>query len=110
MYNANILKQDYRSDPKLTNYRIVCRVLSDDGGHIQKVGITDDMSSDAASYSATPKAINNMIDKGDKCFVTNEAGVEVEVDQFGDDFIRTKPDGKIENNLRHLRKCEFTKE
>ena len=91
----------------MTTYRIVCKVLNTDENHIEKVGLTDDQSNDKANSSATPKAINNMITKGDKCFVTNEAGKEVEVDQFGDDFIRTKPDGVIKNNLRHLRDCSF---
>ena len=91
---------------KLTTYRIVCKVLN--GNHIQTVGLTDNASSDRATTSGTPKQINDMIGKGDKCFVTNEAGKEVEVDQFGDDFIRTKPDGTIHNNLRHLRDCKFS--
>ena len=37
---------------------------------------------------------------GDKCFFTDELGASAEVDQLGDDFIRTKPDGKIHNNIR----------
>ena len=92
----------------MTTYRIVCKVLSRNGDHIEKVGLTDDQSSDKATSSATPKAINNIIAQGDRCFVTNEAGKETEVEQFGDDFIRTKADGTIRNNLRHLRDCNFS--
>jgi len=91
----------------MTRYRIVCKLLSNDGSRIEKVGITDDPSKDTANDSATPQKINDLIGKGNPCFVTNEAGKQVEVDQFGDNFIRTKPDGEIRNNLRHLRDCNF---
>lgn len=94
----------------MTDYRIVCKTLTSDGSHIAKVGlIKPGESPSKATSSATPKEINDMISSGsDKCFVTNEAGKEVEVDTFGDDFIRTKPDGEIRNNLRHLRDCNFS--
>ena len=91
----------------MTTYRIVCKLLSSDNSHIQTVGITDNSSSDKATDSATPKKINELIGNGHKCFVTNEDRKQVEVDQFGDDFIRTKADGTIKNNLRHLRDCNF---
>ncbi len=91
----------------MTMYRIVCKVLATGDDHIEKVGITDEQSGDKATDSATPKKINELIGNGHKCFVTNEAGKQVEVDQFGDDFIRTKADGEIRNNLRHLRDCNF---
>lgn len=92
----------------MATYRIVCKILSSDENHIQKAGLTDDTSSDRATSSATPKDINDMIGNGDQCFFTNEAGKEVEVEQFGDDFIRTKADGTVRNNLRHLRDCKFS--
>ncbi len=92
----------------MTTYRIVCKLLSSDNNHIQTVGITDDPSKDRATDSATPRKINELIGNGHRCFVTNEAEKQVEVDQFGDNFIRTKADGEIRNNLRHLRDCKFT--
>jgi len=92
----------------MTTYRIVCKVLATGGGHIEKVGITDKQSGDRATDSATPKKINELIENGHKCFVTNEVGKQVEVIQFGDIFITTKADGEIRNNLRHLRDCKFT--
>ena len=92
----------------MSTYRIVCRLISNDQSHIEEVGLTDDMSKDTANFRKTPSQINDMIANGAQCFVTDEAGKEVEVVQFGDNFITTKPDGIIKNNLLHLRKCNFT--
>ena len=91
----------------MTTYKVVCKILSSDGERIQTVGLTDDTLTDIATSSATPKEINQKIGNGDRCFFTNEAGTQVEVEQFGDNFIRTKADGTVRNNLRHLRDCNF---
>ena len=91
---------------RITTYQIVCKKLTSDEGRIEIVGLIEQGESpDKASMSATPKQINTMIDNGHRCFSTNDAGIKVEVDQFEDDFIRTKPDGVIRGNLRHLRNC-----
>jgi len=93
----------------MTTYRIVCKKLSTDESHIEKVGlIKSGESPSSATSSATPKEINDMIGNGHTCFITNEAGAEAEVDKFDGNFIRTKPDGIIRNNLRHLRNCNFS--
>ena len=90
----------------MTDYRIVCRNLSDSESRIVKLGlIKPGGDPKKADFPATPKEVNTLIEKGDRCFFTMENGKEVEVEQFGDDFIRTKADGTVKNNLRHLRKC-----
>ena len=91
----------------MTDYRIVCKTLSSDNNHIEKLGLSDS-SSDKANSSATPKEINTLIGNGNRCFVTNEVKTQTEVIQFGEDFITTKADGTIRNNLRHLRDCNFS--
>jgi len=90
----------------MTDYRIVCKNLSDDESRILRVGlIKPGGNPKKADFSATPKKVNDMIGNGDRCFFTIEGGKETEVEQFGDDFIRTKADGTVKNNLRHLRNC-----
>ncbi len=80
--------------------------MTPDQERIEIVGLIENGESpDKASMSATPKQINIMIGNGHRCFITNDVGVKVEVDQFDDNFIRTKPDGVIQGNLRHLRNC-----
>lgn len=90
----------------MTEYRIVCKNLSSDESHIVKVGlIKPNGDPKKADFSKTPKEVNQMIENGDRCFFTLVEGKETEVDQFGDDFIRTKADGTVKNNLRNLRDC-----
>ena len=90
----------------MTDYRIVCKNLSSDESHIVRVGlIKPNGDPDKADFSKTPKQVNQMIENGDRCFFTLEGGKEAEVTQFGDDFITTKADGTIKNNLRNLRTC-----
>ena len=91
----------------MTRYRIVCKVLSEDGNYIQKIGLTSDTSNNRATSTATPKQINQKISNGDQCFFTNENKKEVEVIECGDSFIKTKADRTLINNLRHLRDCKF---
>lgn len=90
----------------MTTYQIVCKELTSDGQRINRVGLAKPPKTNA-EFAATPKEINSMIDNGDTCFFTDEDGARVDVSQFGDDFIRTDPDGKFENNLRHIRDCSF---
>ncbi len=92
----------------MTIYRIVCKVLGIDGYHIEKIGLTDHMFSHIVNFTVTPETINEMIENGEKVFVVNEYGDEVEVIQFCDDFIKTKPEGIIQNNLFHLKDCNFS--
>jgi len=90
----------------MTDYRIVCKNISSDETHIEKVGlIKPNGDPKQADFIRTPKEVNQMIKDGDKCFFTLESGKDAEVEQFGDDFIRTKADGTLKNNLRHLRDC-----
>ena len=90
----------------MTDYRIVCRTLSDDESHIEQVGlINPDGDPKNADFSATPKEVNTMIGNDDTCYFTTEDGQRAEVTQHGDDYISTTADGTIENNLRHLREC-----
>lgn len=90
----------------MTDYQIVCKNLTSDQSKIEKVGLVESgKPTKLAQLAKTPKQINDMIGGNDKCFVTDEAGVEAEVIQFGDDFIRTKGDKTIKNNLLHLRDC-----
>ena len=90
----------------MTDYRIVCKNLSDNESRIIRIGLIKPGGNPSkADFSATPKEVNNMIESGNRCFFTMEGGKEAEVDQFGDDFIRTKADGTVKNNLRHLRNC-----
>lgn len=91
----------------MINYQIVCKTLSSDQSRIQTLGLSD-TTDDRAKSSMTPKEINTLIKNGNRCFVTNEAGTQTEVIQFGDNFITTKADGTIQNNLRHLRDCHFS--
>ena len=91
----------------MTIYRIVCKVLSMDGHRIEQVGLTDSMFNHIVNSTATPETINEMIENGERVFVVNESGDEVEVIQFCDDFIKTKPEGIIQNNLFHLKDCNF---
>lgn len=90
----------------MITYEIVCKKLTSDEKRIERVGLIKpgELSSTATS-SATPAQINELIGKGYKYFFTNDAGMKVEVDRFEDDFIRTKPDGILRGNLRHLRNC-----
>lgn len=93
----------------MTEYRIVCKNLSPDESHIEKVGmIRPHGDSNKADLFRTPKEVNKMIENGDRCFFTLEGGKEAEVEQFGDDFIKTKADGTLKNNLRNLRTCRGT--
>ncbi|HJT10260.1 MAG TPA: DUF3892 domain-containing protein [Candidatus Nitrosotalea sp.] len=88
---------------------MVCKNLTYDGERIQQVGLKQQgETSDRASSAATPAEINQAIRQGHRYFFTNDAGMKVEVDQFGDNFIRTKPDGIVKGNLRHLRDCRFS--
>ena len=90
----------------MTDYRIVCKNLSSDESQIVEVGlIKPNGDPKIADFSRTPKEVNQMIEHGDRCFFTLESGKEAEVEQFGDDFIRTKADGTLKNNLRNLRNC-----
>lgn len=92
----------------MTTYQIVCRKLTSQNT-IDHVGLVEyGQQTKPAKFKRTSKQINNMIENNDQCFVTDKAGKEVEVKQFGDDFIRTKPDGIIKNNLLHLRECDFS--
>lgn len=86
--------------------QIVCKNLKDNGS-INKVGLANP-GNKYAKFAKTPKEVNDMIDEGTKCFFTDEKGDVAEVEQLGDDFIRTKPDGKTHNNLSHLRDCSFS--
>ena len=61
-----------------------------------------------ATISATPKEVNEMIDNGDTFYFKDEKGNKAKVDEVGNDFIRTKPDGKIHNNPS-IRDCRFSK-
>ncbi|HZS74060.1 MAG TPA: DUF3892 domain-containing protein [Candidatus Nitrosotalea sp.] len=90
----------------MTTYEIVCKTLTSDQSRIERVGLIESGgSANTASSSATPAQINESISKGHKYFFTNDAGMRVEVDRFENDFIRTKPDGILRGNLRHLRNC-----
>lgn len=90
----------------MTTYQIVCKELTTNGQRINRVGLAQPPKTNA-EFAATSKDVNDMIGNGDICFFTDEEGARVEVSQFGDDFIRTDPDGKFENNLRHIRSCKF---
>ena len=90
----------------MVDYRIVCKNLSSDESHIVKVGLIEPNGDPkTADFSKTPKEVNQMIENGNRCFFTLENGREAEVEQFGDDFIKTKADGILKNNLRNLRNC-----
>ena len=90
----------------MTDYRIVCKNLNSEKTHILKVGlIKPNGDPEKADFSKTPKEVNQMIEDGNRCFFTLESGKDVEVEQFGDDFIRTKADGTLKNNLGYLRNC-----
>lgn len=92
----------------MTQYQIVCSKLTPQKT-IEHVGLVEyGQPTKPAKFKRTPKQINTMIGNGDQCFVTNEGGKEVEVDQFGDDFIKTNPDVTIKNNLSYLRECTFS--
>jgi len=90
-----------------TEYNIVCKRLTSDQSKIDVVGLATPKEI-FATLSATPKEVNEMIDNGDTFFFKDEKGNTVKVDKVGNDFIRTKPDGKIHNN-QSIRDCEFSK-
>ena len=90
----------------MTEHNIVCKKLTEDKSKIVVVGLTTPKES-FAKWSATPKEVNEMIKNGDTYFFTDEKGVTAEVEEVGDDFIRTKPDGKIHNILK-IRDCKFS--
>jgi len=90
----------------MTEYNVVCKKLTEDKSKIAVVGLAtpDEVF---AKWSATPKEVNEMIKNGDVYFFTDEKGVTAEVDEVGDDFIRTKPDRKIHSSL-NIRDCKFS--
>ena len=90
----------------MNEYQIVCKELKQNGS-INRVGLAPP-GENASKVAKTPDQVNQMIGQGDKCFFTDEKGDVAEVDQLGDDFIRTKPDGIVHNNLGHLRDCSFS--
>ena len=89
-----------------TEYNIVCKKLTKDQSKIDVVGLAT-RKEIFATLSATPKEVNEMIDSGDTFFFKDEKGNTAQVDEVGNDFIRTKPDGKIHKN-QSIRDCEFS--
>ncbi len=90
-----------------TEYNIVCKRLTKDESNIDVVGLATPKEI-FATISATPKEVNEMIEDGDTFFFKDEKGNNAKVEEVGNDFIRTKPDGKIHNNPS-IRDCRFSK-
>jgi len=90
-----------------TEYNIVCKRLTKDESRIDVVGLSTPKEI-FATISATPKEVNEMIDNGDIFNFKDEKGITTQVAEVGNDFIRTKPDGKIHNNPS-IRDCKFSK-
>lgn len=91
----------------ITEYNIVCKRLTKDESMIDVVGLATP-NEIFATISATPKEVNEMIDDGDTFYFKDEKGNRSQVDEVGNNFIRTKPDRKIHNN-QSIRDCEFSK-
>ena len=89
-----------------TEYNIVYKRLTKDESKIDVVGLATPKEI-FATITATPKEVNEMIDGG-TFFFRDEKGNKTQVDEIGNDFIRTKPDGKIYNNPS-IRDCKFSK-
>ena len=95
---------EQKSDERFLNFLHNVCILSP--GSIVRLGLIGPYGNpNTADFSKTPKQINNMIEAGDQCFFTLEGGKEDEVAELGDDFIRTRADDTVKNNLRHLRDC-----
>ena len=91
----------------ILEYNIVCKRLIKDESKIDVVGLATPKEV-FATITATPKEVNEMIDDGGIFNFKDEKGITFQVDQVGNDFIRTKPDGKIHNNPS-IRDCKFSK-
>ena len=92
----------------MTTYQIVCKNLSSNNSRIEKVGLVNEgQPTNRATKIITPNEANGLLEQGDKCFFVNEDGDKVYVSTFGDNFIKTNPDGIKHNNLRELRDCRI---
>ena len=91
----------------ISEYNIVCKRLVKDESKIDVVGLATPKEI-FATITATPKEINEMIVDGGTFYFKDDKGNKSKVDEVGNDFIRTKPDGKIYNN-QSIRDCKFSK-
>lgn len=90
----------------MTNYQIVCKNLSSDGGRIEKVGLVEEgRPTDPAQEVVEASRVNKLINDGHACFFVDQSGQRVRVHDYDGKFIRTAPDDTKGNNLRHLRDC-----
>jgi len=93
----------------MTDYQIVCIELTSDNNRINRVGLVErGQSTSRATSSATPQQLNDLLSNSNRCFVTDEAGKEAQIHALGDNYIRSDPDAILDNNLRHLRRCNFS--
>ena len=86
----------------MTSYRIVC---VEKNGHITAVGTGTNPNK--ADRRWTVAEVRERIEAGDRFYTEDDAGAQVEVELYGDEWIRTDPDDETDNNLDSLRACNF---
>lgn len=86
----------------MASYRIVC---VEKNSHITAVGTGSDPNK--ASKRWTVSQVRQALENGDRFYTEDTSGHQVDVEAYGDKWIRTDPDNETDNNLDNLRACRF---
>ena len=84
----------------MTEYRIVC---VEKNSHITAVGVGT--NPDKATDRLTVAQVRAAMKDGDRFYTEDTTGHQVEVEPYGDSWIKTDPDDETDNNLDNLRAC-----